>query len=166
MSSIFSRNLAVAALPVVLWFSALAVPALSTPILFENMDGSGVNLFPIARPTSCTPTDLDCLNIKAVEITNEIRARNGVNSKLVPGPKAMLDNAKKWSKYQQGAGMQHQSPLPSLACGINVNRENVAMFGGMNRDPAEQCMEQWEGSPGHKVRLNSLQMCAIVSLQK
>lgn len=106
----------------------------------------------VARSRTCEPKDIDCLNLKAVELTNEIRARNGVNTKLVAGPKPMLSNAKKWSKHQMGAGMQHQSPLPSLDCGIKVNRENVAWFGGMDSDPAEQCMKQWEDSPGHKVR--------------
>lgn len=121
----------------------------SIPVGIGTEHTTGVKFSLTARQSDC---DSDCLNRKAIEITNEIRARNGVDSKLVAGPSVMLENAKDWSKHQMDSGMQHQSPLPALGCGLRVNRENVAMFAGMKRDPAEQCMRQWENSPGHKVR--------------
>lgn len=107
-------------------------------------------LISVARPVG--DCDDVCMQKKAVDITNKIRCKYGECTKVKAGPMVMLDNAKDWSKKQMRSGMKHQKPLPKLRCGINVMAENVAMFGGFNPDPAEQCMKQWENSKGHRGR--------------
>lgn len=109
----------------------------------------GDDLSPIARPATCGDTDVNCWCLRSVELTNDIRARKGDGTKLISGPAVMVKNAVDWSKVQMASNMKHQSPLPKIGCGIQINRENVAMHGGIKNDPIAQCMKQWEGSPGH-----------------
>lgn len=93
----------------------------------------------VARFRKCADGDEKCFCLKAVEITNDIRARKGDKTKLIAGNQVMLDNAMKWSKKQMDSYMHHQNPLPALGCDTQVNRENVAWFQGYDRDPAVQC---------------------------
>jgi hypothetical protein len=87
-----------------------------------------------------------------VDITNEIRARHGKSGKVVAGTQSMLDNAVKHSKDMSETSMEHQNlgaASAEVGCGVFINRENIAYFGGMDKDPAVQCMDQWEKSAGH-----------------
>lgn len=111
-------------------------------------------LEPSVKQFSCEENDFTCWCMKAVALTNDVRTRHGESKMLQVGPVAMLDNAVKHSKdMMHGLGLEHQS-LPSVTsevgCGVFISGENIAMNSGMNyRDPAEQCLEQWETSSEH-----------------
>jgi hypothetical protein len=129
--------------------------ASGNPVCTRLDDGRalGMGFAPLVRPIACDENDVTCFCLRAVQITNEIRSRRGGNGDLVPGTQSMLDNAVEHSKEMAGPmGMEHQdlaTASKKVGCDVFINRENIAMFGGMDKDPAVQCMEQWEGSPGH-----------------
>lgn len=113
---------------------------------------SGIQLS--VRQSSCEENDFTCWCLKAIALTNDIRSRNGNSKALKAGTISMLNNAVKHSKdMMHGLGLEHQD-LPTVTsevgCGVFISGENIAMNSGMNdRDPAEQCMTQWETSSGH-----------------
>jgi hypothetical protein len=124
------------------------------PLCTRMDDGRsmGMSISTYVRASSCTTGDDACWCNKAAEITNGIRAEAG-KGKLVVGTQSMLDNAMKHSKEMcNSIGMEHQdlsAATADVGCDIFINRENIAMYGGMDVDPAEQCMKQWKESPGH-----------------
>lgn len=151
---LFGSFLAIAAMPFV---SCSPFPNLGQACVLESDNKLSCNYFenyPLVRiqlPAASRPIHCDdkCLNEKVLEITNKIRCKHGKCTKVKSGPKIMLENAKGWSEHQQSSGMKHQKPLPKLRCGVAIGAENVAMFAGIDNDPAEQCMKQWENSKAH-----------------
>jgi uncharacterized protein YkwD len=124
------------------------------PVCTRLDDGRmlGMGFAPLVRPITCDDGDAACFCMRAVGITNDIRARNGAGGDLVAGTLSMLANAVKHSKKMSDTSMDHQdlgTASDEVGCGVFINRENIAMFSGIDKDPAVQCMEQWEGSSGH-----------------
>jgi hypothetical protein len=117
---------------------------------FADTFSLGMGFASLARQSTGGSTVSYCN--AGVDITNEIRARHGKSGKVVAGTQSMLDNAVKHSKDMSETSMEHQNlgaASAEVGCGVFINRENIAMFGGMDKDPAVQCMDQWEKSAGH-----------------
>lgn len=93
---------------------------------------------------------VECLNKSAVDITNTIRAAAG-KGPLNVGPAAMLNNALRHSAEMSKTGMRHQNLRAAEDVGrdLFINRENVAYYRGIDGNPAQQLMGQWENSQGH-----------------
>lgn len=113
----------------------------------------GDEILPSVRQSSCGSGDNECMCQKGVELTNAIRRKNGKTNDLRAGPESMLNNAVEHStEMKNGLGLEHQEldqATKKVGCGVFINRENIAMNGGMDVDPIVQCMKQWEESPGH-----------------
>lgn len=98
---------------------------------------------------------------KGVDLTNDLRrkyrgtgdyAEQG-SGDLRIGTVTMLENAVTHSQRMMGDyGFNHQDLAAAsndVGCDLFVSGENIAMFYGMDTDPVEQCVKQWEESKPH-----------------
>ena len=97
---------------------------------------------------NCGVNDVECWNRECLHWTNYIRQQAGV-APMTMGTRAMLSNAV-WHSYSMATNnrLNHQNLIVRLACGVNVDAENIAYNFGIS-NPAWMCMNQWKKSPGH-----------------
>ena len=97
---------------------------------------------------NCGANDAECWNRECLHWTNYIRQQAGV-APMTMGTTAMLSNAVGHSNVMaNNDGLNHQNLIVQLACGVNVNAENIA-YNFATSNPAWMCMNQWKKSPGH-----------------
>lgn len=135
--------------------SIATIIALSLALLASRTDGAPVSLASVVRQESCS--EADCWNRNALRFVNKYRSSQGKGA-LVSGPAPMLANAVAHSRAQDAGGKIFHQDLndagEKVGCGLFVNRENVAMFGGAGsvdgKGASRQFMDQWIGSEGHR----------------
>lgn len=113
----------------------------------------GTNDVPVSVRPTCTMSDANCMNRLALQYTNNIRRRVGMQD-LRMGSNAMLTNAIKHSKVMASRHNIFHQPIGQGvyvgSCRAMLTGENVAQnFMRQSADAAALCVEQWRTSPPH-----------------
>jgi len=111
--------------------------------------------------TPTPPGNFSGMEVRILTLTNELRAANGVSPLVWSDELAYA--AHDWSYKQSLTGIISHLGFPfarSLVIkakypgsSVSVRGENVAMFTGLNSDPAKTLVDMWEHSPGHRANM-------------
>lgn len=120
-----------------------------------SREGKGLEESGNVRGRKCRRRDVLCEAKRALELTNEIRRKNGVKEMLVLGTQAQMINAMKHARFLSKLGrLKHQKLADATRktrCERFIGGENLAAHD--YEDVAGVCVKAWKNSPGHFANL-------------